>query len=140
MFDASLLETLTALTIGATICVPSDEERMNNIAKFIRETGVTWTLLTPSFIQTIQPSEVPPLRTLVLGGEALTRNQLTTWADKLELINAYGPTECSVIATVNPHVLITSDPANIGRAVGGRAWIADRYNHDRLMPIGSVGE
>jgi len=28
----------------------------------------------------------------------------------------------------------------MGRAVGGRAWITDPYNHDRLSPIGSVGE
>ena len=85
-FDASLLEILTALTIGATVVVPSEEDRMNNITKIINEMNVTWTLLTPSFIQLIQPSQVPMLRTLVLGGEAMSQNHIFTWADKLELI------------------------------------------------------
>jgi len=90
-FDASLLEILTTLTIGGTVCVPSDEDRLNNIARVINEKRVTWTLLTPSFVQLIQPSEIPTLRTLVLGGEAMDQGHISTWADKLELINAYGP-------------------------------------------------
>jgi len=85
-FDASLLEILTALIIGATIVVPSEEDRMNNITKVINEMNVTWTLLTPSFIQLIQPSQVPTLRTLILGGEAMSQIHISTWADKLELI------------------------------------------------------
>jgi len=139
-FDASLLEILTTLTLGGTVCVPSDEDRLNNITKVINEMRITWTLLTPSFIQLIQPSQIPTLRTLVLGGEAMSQSHISTWADKLELINAYGPSECAVVATVNPHISLSTDPANMGRAVGGRAWITDIRNHDRLAPIGSIGE
>ena len=89
-FDASILEILTTLTIGGTVCVPNDEDRLNNITKVINEMKITWTLLTPSFIQLIQPSAIPGLRTLVLGGEAMSNKQVSTWADKLELINGYG--------------------------------------------------
>jgi len=35
---------------------------------------------------------------------------------------------------------LSTDPANMGRAVGGRAWIVDRLNHDRLTPVGGLGE
>ena len=35
---------------------------------------------------------------------------------------------------------MATDPSNMGYAVGGRAWIADPRNHDRLTPVGSVGE
>jgi len=121
-FDASLLEILTTLIIGGCVCVPSDDERLNNIAGVINDMRVSWTLLTPSFIQLVQPSSIPTLRTLVLGGEAMSQSHLSTWADRLELINAYGPSECAVVATVNPYMSMTTDPSNMGRAVGGKAW------------------
>lgn len=139
-FDASVMEIFTTLTLGACVCVPSDEARLNNIAGVINEMNITWTLLTPSFIQLVQPSSIPTLRTLVLGGEAMSQSHISTWADKLELINAYGPSECAVVATVNPYVSMSTDPNNMGRAVGSRAWITDVSNPNRLVPIGVFGE
>ena len=140
VFDASLLEIFTTLILGGTVCVPKDEARLNNITGVINNMNISWTLLTPSFIQLVQPSEIPDLRTLVLGGEAMSQSHLHTWADKLELINAYGPSECAVVATVNPQITLSTDPTNMGRAVGGRAWIVDPNNHHRLSPVGSIGE
>ena len=70
----------------------------------------------------------------------MSRTHISTWADKLELINAYGPSECAVVATANPRMTLSTEPTNMGRAVGGRAWITDRSNSNRLVPVGSVGE
>ncbi|KAH6670809.1 nonribosomal peptide synthase [Halenospora varia] len=139
-FDASLLEIFTTLILGGCVCVPSDEARLNTITDFINEMNVNWTLLTPSFVNLIQPSAVPTLSTLVLGGEAMSQRNMSTWASKLELINAYGPSECAVVATVNNQISAASEPDNMGWAVGGRAWVTDLQNPDRLMPLGSVGE
>ena len=139
-FDASLLEILTTLTLGATVCVPSDEDRMNNIAKVINDMRITWTLLTPSFIQLLRPSEIPSLRTLVLGGEAMSQSHISIWADKLQLVNAYGPTECAVVSTVNTNMTLTADPTNMGHAVGSRAFVVDPQDYNKLVPVGAVGE
>ncbi|RDL40220.1 uncharacterized protein BP5553_00199 [Venustampulla echinocandica] len=139
-FDASLLEILTTLIVGGTVCVPSEESRINTLAKVMNDMSVTWALLTPSVTQLLQPSEVPTLRILVLGGEAMSQSHISKWADNLELINAYGPSECSVVATVNPHMSMSTEPNNMGRAVGGRAWITDVTNYNRLAPVGSIGE
>jgi non-ribosomal peptide synthase protein (TIGR01720 family) len=139
-FDASLLEIFTTLILGGCVCVPNDEDRLNNIARVINDMNITWTLLTPSFVQLIQPSSIPKLRTLVLGGEAMSQSHISTWAAHLTTINAYGPTEAAVVATANSHISTTTDPANMGRAVGGRSWITDVTNPNRLVPIGSVGE
>ncbi|KAH6623991.1 hypothetical protein B0J18DRAFT_409502 [Chaetomium sp. MPI-SDFR-AT-0129] len=139
-FDASLVEIITTLMLGGTVCVPREEDRTNgNIAAAMEEMGVTMTLLTPSFARVLDPSAVPTLKTLILGGEAMAPSHLATWADKLHLVNAYGPSECAVVATVNPHMQRTSNPANLGRGLG-RCWIVDPDNHDRLAPVGSVGE
>ncbi|KAI9902278.1 hypothetical protein N3K66_001630 [Trichothecium roseum] len=140
-FDASIMEILTALIKGGTVCIPSDEERMNNIAGAINRMDVNWTLLTPSVAQLIQPSSVPGLRTIVLGGEAMSAAHIAQWgSSNVKLMNAYGPSETSVVAAVNPVVTPATGPANIGHAVGGHCWVTDANNHDRLVPIGAIGE
>ena len=139
-FDASIVEIFTTLILGGCICVPDDKARLNDPTKVINDMKVNWALLTPSFAQMIQPKDVPGLKTLVLGGEAMSQNHLASWADHTHLINAYGPSECAVVATVNSHVSSTSSPSNIGRAVGGRCFIANQHNSDELVPIGAIGE
>lgn len=51
-----------------------------------------------------------------------------------------GPSECSVAAVGNPGLTSATDPANIGRAVGGLCWIVDAQDYNRLVPIGAAGE
>lgn len=139
-FDVSLMEIFTTLTLGGCVCIPDEESRLNNISGFITERGVTWAGLTPSFVQLIDPLSVPSLRTLVLGGEAMSRGDIANWADKVDLINAYGPSECAITTTANPHITLGTNPANIGYATGSRTWVVDPGNHNRLAPVGSVGE
>ena len=38
------------------------------------------------------------------------------------------------------HKLIPSEPATIGTGSGCRLWIVHPRNHDKLMPVGTVGE
>ncbi|RDW58708.1 hypothetical protein BP6252_13184 [Coleophoma cylindrospora] len=139
-FDVSILEMVTSLMHGACICIPSDEDRNKGIAHIINKMKISWVFLTPSVVKLIGPQDVPSLKTLVLGGEALSRLDIETWADHLHLANGYGPSEASVAATCNSHVTRTTDPANIGRAIGGVCWIVDANDHDRLVPIHATGE
>ena len=139
-FDASVVEIFSTLILGGCICVPDDATRLDNPTKVINDYNVNWTLLTPSFAQMISPSDVPSLKTLVLGGEAMSQNHLSTWTDTTHLVNAYGPSECAVVATVNSHVNKASSPAEIGQAVGSHGFIVSQHNHDELVPIGATGE
>ncbi|KAE8868897.1 hypothetical protein PTNB73_03950 [Pyrenophora teres f. teres] len=122
-FDASCIEILSALTVGATVCVPTEEDRMNNAAGAIRKLRVNWSLLTPSVLGTIEPERVPGLKTLVSGGEALPGPILKKWGNSTCFINAYGPTECAVVAATAykstlDHKLIESEPGTIGTGSG----------------------
>ncbi|KAL8774137.1 MAG: hypothetical protein Q9209_001245 [Squamulea sp. 1 TL-2023] len=144
-FDASIMEILTSLITGACVCIPSDEERMNDISGAIRRMSVNWTLLTPSVAEVLDPESVPSLQVLVTGGEAMQARHIVKWKGKTSLVNAYGPSECAVIATTSLKVdqqkrLVDGDPAVIGRAVGCRSWVVNPHDHTQLMPIGSVGE
>jgi non-ribosomal peptide synthetase component F len=86
-FDASCIEILSALTVGATVCVPSEDERVNNPAGAIRRLKSTWSLLTPSVLGTIEPDRVAGLKTIVSGGEALPGPIMKKWGSRICFIN-----------------------------------------------------
>jgi amino acid adenylation domain-containing protein len=138
-FDASLVEILTPLMVGGTVCIPSEHERLNDTAGFINRTGVNHAVLTPSFVSFLAPEAVPGLRRLVLAGEAMAPSHVATWSH-IELVNGYGPAESSVAAVVNSHVGPSTAPNDIGMPCGVRVWLVDPADHNRLVPVGCVGE
>lgn len=87
-FDASIVEILTPLMIGGTICIPDEDTRLNDIAKAINDMRVTWACLTPTFVRFLDPSMVPTLATIILMGEAMSQANLDTWT-KINLVNGY---------------------------------------------------
>jgi amino acid adenylation domain-containing protein/non-ribosomal peptide synthase protein (TIGR01720 family) len=140
-FDVSLLEIMTSLITGACVCIPGDASRSQGPAHCIQEFNVTWAFLTPSLVKLIIPEMVPTLRFLVLGGEALGKGDVETWAPThVQLANGYGPSECSVAATALPNLSRDTDPNNIGFPLGALIWIVDPEDHRRLVPPGCPGE
>ncbi|KAL4782981.1 hypothetical protein BJX76DRAFT_358411 [Aspergillus varians] len=143
-FDVSVLETIIVLMTGGCVCVPSDEERLNDLAGAIRRMSANFMSCTPSVTDTLNPDRVPTLKTVINGGEKLSESQIARWADR-RLFNAYGPSEATIIATaslkIDPNGARLDDDSNtIGTASCGRAWIVDPHNHHRLLPVGAVGE
>ncbi|KAJ4290805.1 hypothetical protein N0V90_010000 [Kalmusia sp. IMI 367209] len=139
-YDVSNGEIFTTLMVGGTVCVPSPEDRFNNMAKAINDLQVNWSFLTPTVAELLQAGEVPTLKTLALGGEHATYTNISRWHDKLCLINTYGPAECSIWCSCRPGLQHDADPANIGHPVGASLWIANVADHNKLVPIGCVGE
>lgn len=138
-FDVSLQDIYTNLMLGGTLCVPSDEARMNNLAGVINDMNINYACLTTTVACLLKPAQVPTLKTLTLAGEAVTREALETWADNAELHNAYGPAECSV-CTWKGFLKCADDPANIGRGLASHTWVVDPNDHNRLVPVGCSGE
>lgn len=138
-FDSCLMEIFSTLMAGGTVCVPDQAARTDDLAGVINKFNVNWATLTPSVVRTMQPAQVPNLKILVLVGEAMSQQDLNTWADKVTLGNGYGPTECAAIATSNVMTSSTR-PNNLGKAVTSRGWIVNRENHHALAPVGAIGE
>ena len=139
-FGACLVEILTALMHGGSVCIPSEDQRMNDIPAFIRHANVNWALFTPSFIGAVEPESVSCLQTLLLVGEPISIEMRDTWAPRLQLLYGYGQSESSTacsVARVSPD---TVDLQNIGYAAGARTWITDPDDADRLVPVGCIGE
>ena len=138
-FDVSNSEILTTLIHGGCVCVPSEYDRVNNLVSTITAMNVNWLFLTPTVAELLDPNSVPTLRTLALGGEAINTKLASRWMDKVCLINSYGPSECTIWASMSK-LDANVNPTNIGRGLGSRMWIAKISNHDQLAPIGCVGE
>jgi amino acid adenylation domain-containing protein len=139
-FDVSCADIFTTLQRGGTICVPSDEQRMNDLAGAINQFQCNWAFLTPTVAALLPSDTIPSLRKLVLGGEASSRDIIAKWHSVLDLIVCYGPAEASVYCSGAPPATATSDPANLGPAIGALYWIADPRDPSRLTPLGCVGE
>ena len=139
-FDTAIEDMLNTLMHGGCICLPSDHERTNDIEGAINRMEVNTADLTASVMEVLKPDNVPSLRVLLLGGEAMVSKNIQIWAHRVKLVNAYGPSECAVASTIASVATSTTDPANIGKGVGALTWIVDPHNHHRLSPIGTVGE
>ncbi|PON24610.1 hypothetical protein TGAM01_v206540 [Trichoderma gamsii] len=139
-FDVSIQEILATLIVGGCICVPDEIDRLNDISRLINELRVTWMNPTPSFARMISAESIPNVETMVLGGEAPRRDDIDYWAARLRLVNAYGLSECSVTNVINVGLSVGAESRNIGRAVACATWVVDADNHERLAPLGSVGE
>lgn len=138
-FDASIYEIFTTLANGGCIHVPSEFERINDLAGFINRHHINWATLTPSVISLLQPEEVPNLRTVVLGGEAVTLEIVDIWADRLQLINGYGPAEATICAA--GRIPATGwRIGTIGPMLGSVGWVTMPSDPNRLAPLGAVGE
>lgn len=140
-FDACLEEIFTVLVAGGCICIPSEEERLSGIPAFVKRHDVNWAAFTPSFLRTMQPSDiVPPVGFVTVHAEPVSQALVDFWAGRVHMRPSYGPTECSVTSTVGAPFGPGSDASNIGRPVGCHAWVVSPDNHDILMPVGAVGE
>lgn len=139
-FDIHINEIFTTLAYGGCICMPSEEERMGDVAVPINRMNVTVADLTPRVAQLLNPEDVPSLRYLISSGESCNASLIAQWGDAVTLSNAYGPSECTVTCSFRVGLNTKTHPNNIGRANAARLWVVDPTDHDVLSPIGAVGE
>ncbi|KAA8577032.1 hypothetical protein EYC84_007048 [Monilinia fructicola] len=138
-FDVTWSNMLHSLTSGACLCIPSDEQRKNDIISSINSSKATMIDLTPSVLRLLQSQDMPQLSRVLLSGESFTKTALGDWASHPGLLNTYGPAECSVKATMAPVDLISSEN-DIGWGEGLITWIVSVDNPDKLAPLGAIGE
>jgi amino acid adenylation domain-containing protein/thioester reductase-like protein len=139
-FDASICELFAPWVAGGTVCIPSEEERIEGLAEIMHKLNVSDASLTPAIVASLRPEALPTLKHLYIGGEAPTAKILSAWADKVRLSNVYGSTEGGVWDTVELNLGSNDNPKAIGRGIGAKCWIVDPDNIHRLQPIGVEGE
>ncbi|MCP5102896.1 MAG: amino acid adenylation domain-containing protein, partial [bacterium] len=101
-FDASVWEICMALLNGAALYLPEREVIGNYglFEEYIAGNGITIATLPPSYANNLNPDKLKSLRILITAGSAPTFALVDKWVTNLEYINAYGPTETTICATV----------------------------------------
>lgn len=137
-FDASMLDTFSTLTNGATLYVIAEEIRLDLIAleKYFIDNKITICFMTTQVgRQFVLNTENTYLRHMSVGGEKLVA---LLPPKGYELHNVYGPTECTVVAT---GYTLNRKETNIpiGRPLNNfKLYIVDTLGN--RQPVGGVGE
>ncbi len=101
-FDPSLVEIAGSLASGATLVIGRKDETAPGepLWRFLSQQRVTHLQITPSALAFVPCRKWPELKLVITGGESLPQALALRWREHARMINAYGPTEVSVCATL----------------------------------------
>lgn len=147
-FDASTLELWGALLHGGTVAImPCARPSLDDIARTIRQCGVTTAWFTAGLFHTIIDERIEafaPLRQVLAGGDVLSPSHVAKFRAAhpgIRLVNGYGPTENTTFSTcyVVPASLAPDAAIPIGTPIArSSVYIVDPRG--RLRPLGATGE
>ncbi|MEU4563474.1 amino acid adenylation domain-containing protein [Actinoplanes sp. NPDC023936] len=144
-FDACTWELWAALAGGAALHVPAEPVRIapDRLARWLADERITLAFLPTAVAEAVlaEPALTgSSLRALLTGGDALTRTPPPDLPARL--VNHYGPTENTVVATADPvparnGAVVHAPP--IGRPITGvTTYVLDTTG--RPVPVGVPGE
>jgi len=141
-FDASVWEIWPCLAAGATLAVAPREMRAapGELARWLVGEGITSTFLPTPLAEAVLARPWPEggsLRTLLTGGDRLRLRPRPE--HPFALVNHYGPTENTVVATAGAVACEGREAPTIGRPIDRvEAHVFDRQF--RPVTLGSAGE
>jgi non-ribosomal peptide synthetase component F len=141
-FDASVLELCMSLPAGAALVIPPPGPLLGEqLVEVLARHRVTHALIPPAALATVPAqatTRLTDLASLVVGGEACTEELVDRWAPGRRMINAYGPTESTVVATWSQALASEGKPP-IGSPIPNiRTYVLDGAL--RPVPVGVAGE
>jgi amino acid adenylation domain-containing protein len=142
-FDASVWQVVLAFAAGATLVLPDVDHVLlgPELGQLMLDTETTHVAMSPSMLAAVPESfadRLTQLESIVLGGEICPPPLAARWSHGRQVVNAYGPTECTIITTLSEN-LVSDSVAPIGRPVvnTGVHLLDERL---RLVPPGVPGE
>ncbi|KAJ3460336.1 hypothetical protein MRS44_011203 [Fusarium solani] len=139
-FDIFGLDLFMTFACGGCLIMAPRELMMEDMTEFLVKMNITYTQLTPTIIQTIEPERVSSLRVLASSGEALPQSLADRWRHNVKLFNAYGPTETIVCTVEDLSKNKDIDAACVGRQVHRLDVRLLADDEARPVPLGEVGE
>ncbi|MFD3917313.1 amino acid adenylation domain-containing protein, partial [Streptomyces sp. NPDC058603] len=140
-FDASILEVLAGLGLGGALVVaPAGVVSAEDLVGLLERHRVNHAFLVPALLAALPAVELPDLRSLMVGAEAVSADLVARWAPGRRMVNAYGPTEASVAVTLSDALPVAAESSPpIGRPVANaRVYVLDGWL--RPVPVGVAGE
>ncbi|WP_306338929.1 amino acid adenylation domain-containing protein, partial [Streptomyces sp. KL118A] len=139
-FDVSLADIWPTLCAGGRLVLAptgldvSGEE----LSRLLRTRRVTHAAIPPTFLSQLPPEDLPDLRLLITGGEAMPVEVRRRWSAGRAMYNQYGVTESTVISTT-ALIRDSEGPPPIGRPVANtQTYVLDASL--RPVPAGVAGE
>ena len=140
-FDAAISEIFKTLLTGATLCLAKPESLLpvDPLLNLLRTQKITTVTLPPSVWALLPSDQLPSLQTAVSAGEACSSQIAAAWSrDGRRFLNAYGPTEVTVCATIS-HPLDGAERPPIGPPIANtRVHVLDA--NLQPVPVGVIGE
>ena len=149
-FDAATFEIWGALLNGGQLVVHAgDVLTAASLADLIRQSGVNTAWITASLFSCLvdqDPRCLTGLRYLLVGGDVVSPEHVSRVYEQcpdIEIINGYGPTECTTFAAFHPidrdDVVTPRGTIAIGRPINNtQLHVLDAAQN--LVPVGVVGE
>ncbi|MFI5781907.1 amino acid adenylation domain-containing protein [Nocardia sp. NPDC051570] len=141
-FDLGFWQVMWGICSGGTLIIAREQDRLPGtpLLDVISRHRANFVGIPPTFAAAFPPdADLPPGIDLMLGAEKLTPALIGRYGRGRRLFNAYGPTECTVNATL---ALVRADhrgPVSIGYPdPGKRAYILDSWL--RPVAVGGIGE
>ncbi|KAL7621640.1 hypothetical protein AAE478_008967 [Parahypoxylon ruwenzoriense] len=136
-FDAAWYNALHTFYAGGCLCIPSENDRRNDLTGCIRRLRPSFINLTPKLCEFLDAPSLKGLDMIELAGEQADPRQVSRMRETTPVRFAYGPAECSILSTVSDEDVPCS---NIGHGLGIRTWVVNADDPRELVPVGSVGE
>jgi len=139
-FDASFSELCQGLMSGAALVLAPPERLLPGqpLSDLLRHAHVTHVTLPPTALAVMPEGSLAGCSTLIVAGEQCPAALVERWSPGLRMINAYGPTESTVCATMS-EPLTGAEVPTIGRP----NWNMQVYVLDATLqpvPVGVAGE
>ena len=138
-FDLSLEEIFVPYLVGATLKVapPGLLQQSRGLAETLESESITVVDTVPTLLALMEREPVG-VRLIIVGGEACPNSIVERFArDGRRIVNTYGPTEATVVATTCD--LRPGEPITIGTPIANSAiFVVDEAM--RILPVGEVGE
>nr|POE79797.1 hybrid pks-nrps synthetase tas1 [Quercus suber] len=144
-FDASILEWMAALCTGGCLCFAEHPQQLvgDYLADVIDKNQVSFIQITPSNLDTLPiDRELPSLQQVSIGGEAGSRSLFSQWHSRVDLVNAYGPTEAAIAVCFNriDKSDQLTDTIAVGRPNVGTEVSICTFGFGTILAPGSPGE
>jgi amino acid adenylation domain-containing protein len=140
-FDASISEVFVTLLSGGIVCVSGAADLLPGptLSRTLLERSIQVATLPPTVLSLLPEGQYPGLRTLVVAGEECPAGLASHWSVGRRFINAYGPTEATVCASMHLCPEGPQPAPPIGRALAHvEALVLDDAGDP--VPDGAAGE
>ncbi|MGW1689003.1 AMP-binding protein, partial [Streptomyces albidoflavus] len=142
-FDVAISDLCTAFAAGATLVIPEQGTLTGEaLHATLADHQITHVQMVSSVLATLPEGaaeELSDLGTLVVGGEVCAPELVRRWSVGRRMVNAYGPTESTVCATMSAPLSAGVVVPPIGRPIANtRAFVLDAGLGP--VPVGVVGE